>query len=216
MTDELSNCEHVWVVFSTALTEGWLMVQCVKCRAMGTVDHPTKKEWRKAFHAPSSPYRWHNGSRVTIRHLTFPDFYVVPKQPGRDCPCTWRPQVGDYERVPVEITRQAWKPNTPLPTADDQRELTNLAEFVAGTDLCSTLLPAFIEGIQRDTGHEPSAAVREIASRIEDFHNKGLHFRPAIVALVLRLFAANQSDCKGQTPATEETQRRENGHDESE
>jgi hypothetical protein len=184
-----NDCEHEWVVFSTVLAEKLLMVQCVKCGAMGTIDRPTKQEWRRAFRAPSCPYRWHDGLRVTIRHPICPDFYVVRKQPGLDCPCTWRPKVSEYERVPVEITRRAWKPNSLTPTPEEQRELMELADFVAKTDLCSTLFPAFIGGIQQHMGHEPPAATREIANRIEDIHNKGLHFRPAIVARVLRLYA---------------------------
>ena len=35
------TCRHSWVVFSTALEEGWLMLQCTKCGLHGTVDDPT-------------------------------------------------------------------------------------------------------------------------------------------------------------------------------
>lgn len=58
---------HEWVVFSTALKDVSLLVQCVNCGAGGTVDDPTKEEWSEAFHAPTSPYGWDNGSRVVIR-----------------------------------------------------------------------------------------------------------------------------------------------------
>ena len=61
--------DHEWVVFSTALTEGWIMVQCVECGAHGTVDHSTKEEWSKAFYAPEEPYLWEDNSRVTLRSL---------------------------------------------------------------------------------------------------------------------------------------------------
>jgi hypothetical protein len=33
--------QHEWVVFSTALAEGWLMLQCVNCGQPGTVGHPS-------------------------------------------------------------------------------------------------------------------------------------------------------------------------------
>jgi hypothetical protein len=61
-----SGCEagHEWVVYSTAVTEVWLMLQCVACGLVGTVEDPSKEEWSEAFHAPSSPYRWRDGSRV--------------------------------------------------------------------------------------------------------------------------------------------------------
>lgn len=74
--------KHEWVAFSTALAEGWIMVQCVECGAHGTVDDPTRKEWSEAFHAPSNPYRWEDNSRVTIRHLTGP-CYVERKASNR-------------------------------------------------------------------------------------------------------------------------------------
>ncbi len=74
-------------------------------------------------------------------------------------------------------------------TADERRELGVLADVVAASDLCSLLLGPFIVFFQQDTGKEPSGAVRYIAQRIDAFDRKGLHFRPAIVALVLREFA---------------------------
>lgn len=58
---------HEWVVFSTALKDVCLMVQCVECGAMGTVDDPDEQEWSEAFHAPSNPYGWDDESRVTVR-----------------------------------------------------------------------------------------------------------------------------------------------------
>lgn len=177
--------DHEWVVFSTALAEGWLMVQCTICGAMGTVDDPTKEEWSQAFHAPSRPYRWQDGLRVTIRHATSPTFYVVRKQEGGecdpDCPC--KTEVGEYERFPAEVLHKTRKL-----TANEKRELAELADSVKDSDLCSTLFPAVIEGYQRDAGGESSAAVRQLAQRIDAFHRKGLHFRPAILAMLLREF----------------------------
>ena len=71
------ECDHEWVVFSTALNEICLLVQCVQCGAVRTVDSPSKAEWSEAFHAPSRPYRWHDASRVTIRETRSGTFYVV-------------------------------------------------------------------------------------------------------------------------------------------
>lgn len=61
------DCVHEWVVFSTAITEGALMVECARCHAFGTVDDPTKEEWKAAFYASEKPYRWWYNHRVTIR-----------------------------------------------------------------------------------------------------------------------------------------------------
>lgn len=63
----VGDCNHEWVVFSTALQEVCLMVECVECGAFGTVDDPTSDEWRRAFRAPSRPYKWDAKERVTVR-----------------------------------------------------------------------------------------------------------------------------------------------------
>lgn len=47
---------HEWVVFSTALADVCLLVQCVDCGMVGIVPDPSEKEWSDAFHAPSRPY----------------------------------------------------------------------------------------------------------------------------------------------------------------
>src|SRR4051812_49320137 len=44
-TPALCIHDHEWVVYSTALQEGWLMIQCVRCWAMGTIDDPSAEEW---------------------------------------------------------------------------------------------------------------------------------------------------------------------------
>jgi len=49
------NTEREWVVFSTALRDHVLMLECAKTGAFGIVRNPTKKEWGDAFHAPSEP-----------------------------------------------------------------------------------------------------------------------------------------------------------------
>jgi hypothetical protein len=77
----MSSCEHEWVVFSTALTEVWLMVQCVNCGLHGTVDDPTKEEWNRAFDAPDHPYRWDDAARVA-EHPAKPRVRYVQKRKG--------------------------------------------------------------------------------------------------------------------------------------
>src|SRR5262245_19854259 len=59
-------CTHEWAVFSTALGEGWLMLQCVNCGHHATIEDPSHEEWSEAYHAPSRPYRWCCESRVVL------------------------------------------------------------------------------------------------------------------------------------------------------
>jgi len=65
--DEKTCQHHEWVVFSTALKERWLMLQCAKCGIMGTVEDPSEEEWSVAFHTPSRPYSWHDDARVVVK-----------------------------------------------------------------------------------------------------------------------------------------------------
>ena len=77
-------CEqHEWAVFSTALKECWLMLQCVECGIMGTVEDPTKEEWAEAFHAPSQPYRWLDDARVVVKGFLASEFYVRRTKPEK-------------------------------------------------------------------------------------------------------------------------------------
>src|SRR5262249_31755161 len=79
---------HEWVVYSTALEDRCLMLQCVECGALGTVDDPTKKEWRKGYYAPSRPYRWTDEARVRLRHEPPCAFYVVrSEKDSNSCLC---------------------------------------------------------------------------------------------------------------------------------
>jgi hypothetical protein len=73
---------HDWVVFSTALAELCLMVQCVNCGLHGTVDDPSQEEWDAAFHAPSAPYRWHGGAARVTQHPDVPRGGYVSKADG--------------------------------------------------------------------------------------------------------------------------------------
>lgn len=55
-----------WWVFSTALKDVVLMLECRKTGAFGIVRNPSKAEWRRAFTAPSDPYRWTENERVEL------------------------------------------------------------------------------------------------------------------------------------------------------
>jgi hypothetical protein len=180
-----TNHDHEWIVFSCALSEVWLMLQCIVCGAMGTVDDPTKEEWNEASYSPVKPYIWSDNSRVTIRDETAPKFYVVRRQMGENCglDCPYRTDVGEYERFPGEIIHKTRKL-----TAEEQKEFLAFADFVEDSDVCSLFLPAFIEGCQQHTGGESLWALRQLAQHIDAFGRKGLHFRPAIAAMLLREF----------------------------
>lgn len=55
-----------WWVYSTAISEGWLMLRCGNTGSFGTVRDPSREEWNRAFYAPERPYRWMDDSRVVI------------------------------------------------------------------------------------------------------------------------------------------------------
>lgn len=50
-----------WWVYSTAIAEGVLMLQCKVTGAKGIVTNPSEEEWNEAYHAPSKPYHWTGG-----------------------------------------------------------------------------------------------------------------------------------------------------------
>jgi len=56
---------HKWWVFSTATRTVSLLVYCKQCGCTGVVNNPTKKEWGRAFTAPSKHYRWRKNRRVS-------------------------------------------------------------------------------------------------------------------------------------------------------
>jgi len=182
------TCEqHEWVVFSTAVEDSCLMLQCVKCGLHATVDDPSKKEWSNAFYAPSKPFRWHDETRVVIHgdHPTEQP-YVQKKPPNvKKCVCYTKlgvPEPGDYERVWIEATRP--KPEV---TPEARKELLELAAIAEGADdLCSTFFPLFIEGFQQDTGGESSYAVRWFAKRIRELRAMGVHCSSSVMATLLR------------------------------
>ena len=182
---EICKDGHEWVVYSTAVCDGCLLVQCVECGAMGTVDYPTKKEWSEAYNAPSRPYRWLADRRVDVWGFAAP--HVIRATKGPRCECysrLGRLSPGTYERIPGDIM-------TPLDGLDVRArgELGQLAELVGRSDLCSLLFPHFIRGVEEHYGMRHSDAVNEVADRIEKIHTLGLHLSPGVVAKVLRDFA---------------------------
>ena len=179
------NHEHEWVVYSTAMKERWLMLQCADCGTMATVDDPTKEEWSRAFHAPSKPYRWTDEARVHVRHEPPCPIYVIRTEKGvPTCECP--PKVsGDGEREYERFLAEFVRPDEPL-TEEDVEELEEVAELVGKSDLCSRLFPLFIHSYQDHTGHEPTGAVKRIAASIEQIDRMGLHCAPQVVARVLR------------------------------
>src|SRR5262245_25873205 len=114
---------HEWVVFSRALREGYVMLQCVNCGLHGFVNDSSIEEWATAFHAPSRPYRWHDETRVLIHDVQPPDQPYVQRKPPNFKPCECYTALGvkepgEYERVWIETTR----PKPPV-TDEDREEL---------------------------------------------------------------------------------------------
>lgn len=182
---------HEWVVFSTALREGWLMLQCVECGAMATVENPTTEEWGEAFHAPSAPYRWLDDSRITLRPSRPGVIYVVRAEPRPSCDCVC---CGDiqrkYDRFPAEIVSRR-----ELISDDARDEILELAEFVDDHgDMCGHLLPCFVERLSIDTDMQVHRPTLEIVERIRLCDSKGLHMAAPVVARVLRVFAHGRID----------------------
>jgi hypothetical protein len=180
---------HEWVVYSTALREHWMMVQCVGCGATGTVDDPSPEEWSAAYFAPSRPYRWHDGTRVTERGYAAP--CVIRAVHGSACECPSQrslPENQGYDRVPGGI----WQISGVI-SEQEKAELLQFANFVGGSDLCSRLLPTFLRCCENDTGHLCSRAIHTIIDRIEAFDNEGLHCSSPVVAWIIREFAIWES-----------------------
>jgi len=177
---------HEWVAFSTALSEGWIMVQCVECGLHGTIEDPTKDEWSDAYHAPSRPYRWLDNSRVTEKNVG--DFYVARATVRQPCGCAGecgRNDLQKYDRIPAEITRR----HKPI-SERARREIIELADCIGDKpEMCSRLFPVFVEGFIEYSGRAYAPATLEIVSRIGRFDSKGLHMSNAVVARVLRTYA---------------------------
>lgn len=183
--DPVTVCDHEWVVFSTALAERWLMLQCVRCHLHGTINEPSSDEWSTAFHAPSQPYRWIDSERVTIRGSG--PVCVVPKSTEAECECIRQGLVrepGAYERVADGIL----KPQAGLGPIE-REELASLAEFAAEGGMCSFVLPKFAAGMLEDAGIELSSTVQGLVDRIDQWDQRGLHMSPGVIALILRTWS---------------------------
>lgn len=163
--DQIGCHEHEWVVFSTALQEGWLMVQCVECGLHGTVNDPTKEEWAAAFHSPSKPYRWADSSRVTVR------------QSGPRYVARHESDPSKYERIPREIMGKVQ-----FVTTEEKDELETLAQVAIDGRLDGRTFSFFVRSFER----EPSKAVKGLASRLKEWSDKGFSAPPETVASVLK------------------------------
>lgn len=184
-------CEkHEWVVFSTALNEGWLMLQCIECGVHATVDDPTVEEWSKAFHAPSTPYRWHDEARITLRNHRAT--CVVRRQPGDPCGCIRQglvPPTGDYERV------LDGAPDRTQPLKEEERrQFELLSETALDVGLCSRCMAGFLVFLEDTSSFLPCAPLLRLANRIEQTDNRGLHMSPGVVSHILSCWSV-QKEC---------------------
>jgi len=64
--EDPATFEHEWTVYATAFAQVCLELYCDKCAIHGAVFDPTADEWEQAFGASAKPYRWHDGTRVTL------------------------------------------------------------------------------------------------------------------------------------------------------
>jgi hypothetical protein len=183
-----SDHHHTWVVFSTALADGWLMLQCVDCGLHGTVEDPTSDEWRQAFRAPSRPYQWLDETRIVV-HPEIPAWkrYIVRTGIANKCECYSHRGViepHDFERFPNEATRP------PINVTDaDRAELLILGDFVKKRSLCSFLFEVVIKDAAEDLDVVLSPAAEEVARRVSLLDRKGMHCSPSVVARLLNEFA---------------------------
>ncbi len=75
----------------------------------------------------------------------------------------------------------------------ERSELLALADVVIRGSLCSTLFPAFVQGYQDDTGHEPGGTVKRIAAGIRRTHERR-HLSAHEIAEILRAAAEHRED----------------------
>jgi hypothetical protein len=183
------NAGHEWVVYSTALAEGWLMLKCVECGAMGTINDPSAEDWSDAYQAPSRPYRWKDGTRITDRGIAFTRIIRAVHNSLCGCPCQrGLPEKRGYDR----LTEGIWEHSDHL--SDHQKAvLIEFAAFVAESELCSRFLPAFIQSLDADRVHRSNWVIYNLVDRIEQFDAVGLHCSPAVVARIFREYASWES-----------------------
>jgi len=55
-----------WWVYSTAVSDGAILVENRTTGQRAIVRDPTPEEWDAAFRAPSNPYRWMNVKRLVV------------------------------------------------------------------------------------------------------------------------------------------------------
>ena len=97
---------HEWVVYSTALEEGWLMLQCVGCGLMGTIENPSERSGL----GRSTPRRDH--SLVGRRQGGSPasrTFSCDPSTRQSVCPCPREatlPETTAMSEFPVDLGAQ--------------------------------------------------------------------------------------------------------------
>ena len=166
ISDSQSN--HSWIVFSTALKDRCLMLNCKDCGVMGTVDDPTSEEWARAFKAPSKPYSWNEESRVSIRQKG--PFYV-------------KENAGSSFIQPSK---------NPL-TLQELSELKTLEELVIKADLDGQLFPLFIRSCHQEIGREILDATEKFVSHLEKLVAAGRSFTPATVSIIIREFIRESS-----------------------
>jgi hypothetical protein len=181
----LAPHEHEWVVFSTAYTDGFILVQCVGCGRHGLIDNPPLADWRLACEAHSCPHPWCEEELVEIDSEA-PDglLYVMRASRGPRCDCYARLGVRmpeDYERVPAEILRSA-----EALTDEGRAVLEALAEIVVADNVCTQVLVRYLRDRQEQSGREVPEAVWRIARQIELASQQGMHCSASVVAHVFR------------------------------
>lgn len=162
--------EHEWVVFSTAINDGVLMLQCVDCGKNAIVSDPTLEEWSEAFTAPTQPYRWRDQGRVRVQG-TQNSLYVLRRDDGT------------YERVPREVIR-----GLPQITVGEAEELLGVAEMIRDDQFDGQLFSMFVGGLKCD-GFDPCGALVALAQRIGKWSEKGMTIPPEWVLSALRVYA---------------------------
>ncbi len=168
---EMNSCCHEWAVFSTALQQGWLMLQCTICGSHGAVEDPSETEWAKAFYAPTHPYVWEDGSRVVVRSHGGSSYVA-------------RRESGELERVPREIIR-----HLPQVTQQEADDLLGIVRFVEQEEMTSELLCLFIQSASEWSGQSPSAGIAALCDRLHQFAEHGTVFSKQWVINAIRWYA---------------------------
>ena len=166
ISDSQSN--HSWIVFSTALEDRCLMLNCKDCGAMGTVADPSSEEWGKAFEAPCKPYLWNEESRVSIR------------------------QTGPFY-VKEEAASGFIQPSKNPLTMQEFSELKTLETLVIKANLDGQSLPLLVRSFQQEIGREMLGATKLFMSHLWRVVNSGRQFTPAMIGIAIREFIRESS-----------------------